>query len=35
MNELHSAFAWVNKLATIQKPVEGSTREEKNEEASA
>ena len=35
MNELHSAFAWVNKLATVQKPVEVSTREEENEEASA
>ena len=35
MNELNAAFAWVNKLATIQKPVEGSTREEETEEASA
>jgi hypothetical protein len=35
MNELHGAFAWVNKLATVQKPEEGSTREAENEEASA
>ena len=27
MNDLNAAFAWVNKLATIQKPLEGSTRE--------
>lgn len=34
MNDLNAAFAWVNKLATIQKPLEVSTREEENEEAS-
>lgn len=35
MNELHTAFAWVNKLATVQKPEKVSTREEETEEASA
>ena len=35
MNELNAAFAWVNKLATVQKPEEVSTREAETEEASA
>ena len=35
MNDLNAAFAWVNKLATVQKPEEVSTREAENEEASA
>jgi hypothetical protein len=35
MNDLNAAFSWVNKLATVQKPEEGSTRETEIEEASA